>query len=36
MRESTVKVHVSRVLAPLRVTNRVQAALLARDAALTT
>lgn len=36
MRESTVKVHVSRVLAALKVTNRVQAALLARDAGLTT
>ncbi|ANZ14054.1 two component transcriptional regulator, LuxR family [Streptomyces noursei ATCC 11455] len=36
MRESTVKAHVSRVLAALEVTNRVQAALLARDAGLTT
>ncbi|MFF3847142.1 response regulator [Streptomyces sp. NPDC002328] len=34
MRESTVKAHVSRILATLEVTNRVQAALLARDAAL--
>ncbi|MGN9845860.1 response regulator transcription factor [Nonomuraea sp. H19] len=32
MRESTVKAHVSRILAALEVTNRVQAALLARDA----
>ncbi|QKW06737.1 response regulator transcription factor [Streptomyces sp. NA04227] len=32
LRESTVKAHVSRVLAELGVTNRVQAALLARDA----
>lgn len=36
MRESTVKAHVSRILATLDVTNRVQAALLARDAGLTT
>ncbi|MGW1836288.1 response regulator [Streptomyces sp. NPDC002067] len=35
MRESTVKAHVSRVLAALEVTNRVQAALMARDAGLT-
>ncbi|WP_314613111.1 response regulator transcription factor [Streptomyces stackebrandtii] len=35
MRESTVKAHVSRILAGLDVTNRVQAALLARDAGLT-
>jgi DNA-binding NarL/FixJ family response regulator len=35
MRESTVKAHVSRVLTALEVTNRVQAALLARDAGLT-
>ncbi|WP_413103343.1 response regulator [Streptomyces sp. Inha503] len=35
MRESTVKAHVSRVLTALDVTNRVQAALLARDAGLT-
>ncbi|MFD8342224.1 response regulator [[Kitasatospora] papulosa] len=34
MRESTVKTHVSRILAALDVTNRVQAALLARDAGL--
>jgi DNA-binding NarL/FixJ family response regulator len=34
MRESTVKAHVSRILAALEVTNRVQAALLARDAGL--
>ncbi|MFJ2633272.1 MULTISPECIES: response regulator [unclassified Streptomyces] len=34
MRESTVKSHVSRILTTLRVTNRVQAALLARDAGL--
>ncbi|MGW2787723.1 response regulator [Streptomyces populi] len=32
MQESTVKSHVSRILTTLRVTNRVQAALLARDA----
>ncbi|MFI0263401.1 response regulator [Streptomyces sp. NPDC017056] len=32
MRESTVKAHVSRILATLEVTNRVQAALCARDA----
>jgi DNA-binding NarL/FixJ family response regulator len=36
MRESTVKAHVSRILAALDVTNRVQAALLARDAGLPT
>lgn len=36
MRESTVKAHVSRILASLNVTNRVQAALLARDAGLNT
>ncbi|WP_329074986.1 response regulator transcription factor [Streptomyces niveus] len=35
MRESTVKAHVSRILTSLKVTNRVQAALLARDAGLT-
>ncbi|WP_324192938.1 helix-turn-helix transcriptional regulator [Nocardia transvalensis] len=35
MRESTVKAHVSRVLAALEVGNRVQAALFARDAGLT-
>jgi DNA-binding NarL/FixJ family response regulator len=35
MRESTVKAHVSRILTSLEVTNRVQAALLARDAGLT-
>ncbi|MFE2423759.1 response regulator [Streptomyces hokutonensis] len=35
MRESTVKAHVSRVLTALEVTNRVQAAILARDAGLT-
>ncbi|MGW7506396.1 response regulator transcription factor [Streptomyces massasporeus] len=34
MRESTVKAHVSRILTALEVTNRVQAALLARDAGL--
>jgi DNA-binding NarL/FixJ family response regulator len=34
MRESTVKAHVSRILAELDLTNRVQAALLARDAGL--
>lgn len=34
MRESTVKAHVSRILSALEVANRVQAALLARDAAL--
>ncbi|MFJ6797265.1 response regulator [Streptomyces sp. NPDC091268] len=34
MRESTVKAHVSRILTALDVTNRVQAALLARDADL--
>ncbi|MES9515355.1 response regulator [Rhodococcus erythropolis] len=32
MRESTVKAHVSRILAALQTTNRVQAALLVRDA----
>ncbi|MEW2304572.1 response regulator transcription factor [Streptomyces sp. NPDC006655] len=36
MRESTVKAHVSRILTALGVTNRVQAALLARDAGLPT
>ncbi|MET9615481.1 response regulator transcription factor [Kitasatospora indigofera] len=35
MRESTVKAHVSRILTTLDVTNRVQAALLARDTGLT-
>lgn len=35
MQESTVKSHVSRILTSLGVTNRVQAALLARDAGLT-
>ncbi|MGW5047450.1 response regulator [Streptomyces griseoluteus] len=35
MQESTVKSHVSRILTGLSVTNRVQAALLARDAGLT-
>lgn len=35
MRESTVKAHVSRILTALKVTNRVQAAILARDAGLT-
>ncbi|MFF2861178.1 response regulator [Streptomyces rubiginosohelvolus] len=34
MQESTVKSHVSRILNTLAVTNRVQAALLARDAGL--
>ncbi|MFD8380959.1 response regulator [Streptomyces sp. NPDC059679] len=34
MRESTVKAHVSRILTALEVTNRLQAALLARDAGL--
>ncbi|MEV8118173.1 response regulator transcription factor [Streptomyces xiamenensis] len=34
MQESTVKAHVSRILTTLDVTNRVQAALLARDAGL--
>ncbi|MFJ9771293.1 response regulator [Kitasatospora sp. NPDC101157] len=34
MRESTVKAHVSRILTALAVANRVQAALLARDAGL--
>ncbi|UNO41657.1 response regulator transcription factor [Streptomyces sp. MST-110588] len=34
MRESTVKAHVSRILATLEVGNRVQAALCARDAGL--
>ncbi|MEV0278948.1 response regulator transcription factor [Streptomyces sp. NPDC050610] len=34
MRESTVKSHVSRILAALEVGNRVQAALFARDAGL--
>ncbi|WSF93586.1 response regulator transcription factor [Nocardia vinacea] len=32
MRESTVKAHISRILTVLEVTNRVQAALVARDA----
>jgi len=32
MRESTVKAHVSRILAALQITNRVQAALPGRDA----
>jgi DNA-binding NarL/FixJ family response regulator len=36
MRESTVKAHVSRILTTLDVSNRVQAALMARDADLTT
>ncbi|WP_171166940.1 response regulator transcription factor [Streptomyces sp. I05A-00742] len=36
MRESTVKAHVSRILAALEVGNRVQAALCARDAGLGT
>ncbi|MFF3333225.1 response regulator [Streptomyces sp. NPDC002888] len=36
MREGTVKAHVSRILTALEVTNRVQAALMARDAGLTT
>ncbi|MEV5161114.1 LuxR C-terminal-related transcriptional regulator [Streptomyces sp. NPDC053728] len=35
MQESTVKPHVSRILTTLGVTNRVQAAFLARDAGLT-
>ena len=35
MRESTVKAHVSRILAALDVGNRVQAALCARDAGIT-
>ncbi|MFH8403696.1 response regulator [Streptomyces sp. NPDC018019] len=35
MRESTVKAHVSRILAALEVGNRVQAALCARDAGVT-
>lgn len=35
MRESTVKAHVSRILTALDVSNRVQAALVARDADLT-
>ncbi|MFF3030968.1 response regulator [Streptomyces rubiginosohelvolus] len=35
MQESTVKSHVSRILTTLGVNNRVQAALLARDAGLT-
>jgi DNA-binding NarL/FixJ family response regulator len=34
MRESTAKAHVSRILTALNVTNRVQAALTARDAGL--
>ncbi|MFI6429263.1 response regulator [Rhodococcus oryzae] len=34
MRESTVKAHVSRILTALNVSNRVQAALVARDAQL--
>lgn len=36
MRESTVKAHVSRILTALDVSNRVQAALVARDADLPT
>lgn len=35
MRESTVKAHVSRILTTLEVSNRVQAALVARDAGRT-
>ncbi|WP_374119769.1 LuxR C-terminal-related transcriptional regulator [Streptomyces sp. MBT42] len=35
MRESTAKTHVSRILSALQVSNRVQAALLSRDAGLT-
>ncbi|GGT58637.1 hypothetical protein GCM10010207_67950 [Streptomyces atratus] len=35
MRESSVKAHVSRILTTFDVNNRVQAALLARDAGLT-
>ncbi|SHM90542.1 regulatory protein, luxR family [Streptomyces yunnanensis] len=35
MRQSTVKAHVSRILAALEVDNRVQAALCARDAGVT-
>lgn len=35
MRESTVKAHVSRILTTLEVSNRVQAALVARDAGIT-
>ncbi|MFC9343904.1 response regulator [Streptomyces sp. NPDC057020] len=35
MQESTVKSHVSRILTTLGVTNRVQAAIVARDAGLT-
>ncbi|MGW8375186.1 response regulator transcription factor [Streptomyces sp. ODS28] len=35
MRESTVKAHVSRILTALEAGNRVQAALLARDAGIT-
>jgi DNA-binding NarL/FixJ family response regulator len=31
MRESTLKAYVSRILTALEVTNRVQAALMARD-----
>lgn len=34
MRESTVKAHVSRIRTALEVTNRLRAALLARDAGL--
>ena len=34
MRESTVKAHVGRILTALDVTNRVPAALFARDAGL--
>lgn len=34
MREATVKAHVSRILEALHVNNRVQAALVARDAGL--
>ena len=32
MRETTVKAHVSRILAKLEMSNRVQAAILAHDA----
>jgi DNA-binding NarL/FixJ family response regulator len=34
MREATVKAHVSRIFQALETSNRVQAALLARDAGL--